>query len=66
MTMREDIEKLLKSDISAYRIGKETSVPESNVKRLRSRYTEINNIRFHHAESLSSYYKQLKKRGEIK
>lgn len=65
MSMRSDIEAIVNSKISSYQVSRDTGIPPSNIKRLRMGETPIDNMRFHYAEKLSAYYKQLKRKGEI-
>lgn len=65
MAIRSEIEKLLASDVTAYRINKDTGVAQTNIKSLRAGITSLDNIPLRNAEKLSAYYKQLKRKGEI-
>lgn len=56
MTMRENILKLMSSDISVYRIAKEAELPENTVRRLWNGEASLDNIRFSLAEKLNQYY----------
>lgn len=56
MTMRENILKLMSSNISVYRIAKEAELPENTVRRLRNGEANLDNIRFSLAEKLNQYY----------
>lgn len=53
--MRKLVEKLLKSDISAYKISKEASVPYMTVNDLRNKKTSIDNAKFITIEKLYNY-----------
>ena len=56
--MREQIEKLLASDISAYRIAKDTGIAQSKISGLRSGSIKIENLTLAIAEKLVSYYEE--------
>ncbi|MDK7284466.1 MAG: DNA-binding protein [Lactobacillus crispatus] len=53
--MRKTIEKLLKSDISGYRIYKETGISQSRISDLRNRHRTLDNLSFANAEKLYNY-----------
>lgn len=55
--MKEIIQKLLDSDISSYKIGKETGVSNSIIQRLRSGNRSIGNLTLDTAEKLYEYAK---------
>lgn len=57
--MRNNIEALLETGISAYRVAKDTGLPENTVGRLFRGETPLDNIRFSLAEALSNYYEKL-------
>lgn len=57
--MRKNIESLLASEISYYRVAKETGIPENTVRRLFTGESSIDNIRFSLAEKLSAYYEEI-------
>ena len=58
----EDIRWLLfESDISYYRIGKDTGIPEPNVYRLQKRQSKIENLRFNTASALTAYARKVRK-----
>lgn len=61
MTMRENILKLMESDISVYRIAKEAGLPENTVRRLWNGEASLDNIRFSLAEKLNQYYLEVVK-----
>ena len=64
--MREQIEKLLASDISAYRIAKDTGIAQSKISGLRSGSIKIENLTLAIAEKLVSYYEEeTKMKNEI-
>lgn len=65
MSIRKNIEALIASDVTAYRIGKDLNMPSSTIKKLRLGMTNLDNIPLRNAEKLSAYYKQLKRNGEI-
>ncbi|MCI5775760.1 MAG: hypothetical protein MR008_04800 [Aerococcus sp.] len=53
--MRKEIIELLNSDISAYRINKDTGVNAATVQTLRSGDIKLDNITFKNAERLAAY-----------
>ncbi|MCY1566746.1 hypothetical protein [Staphylococcus pettenkoferi] len=57
--MRENIEKLLNSDVSGYRIYKETGISQSRISDLRNGRRKLDNLTFANAEKL---YNMAKKR----
>ncbi|MCY1619673.1 hypothetical protein NW117_02720 [Staphylococcus pettenkoferi] len=57
--MRETIEKLLRSDISGYRIYKETGISQSRISDLRNGRRKLDNISFANAERLYNYAIQI-------
>ena len=57
--MRESIEKLLNSDVSGYRIYKETGISQSRISDLRNDRRKLDNLTFANAEKL---YNMAKKR----
>ena len=57
--MRNNIEALLETGISAYRVAKDAVLPENTVGRLFRGETPLDNIRFSLAEALSDYYEKL-------
>lgn len=63
--MRENILKLMESDISVYRIAKETGVPENTVRRLWNGEAQLDNIRFSLAEKLNKYYVEVVKMNTV-
>ena len=64
--MRKEIEKLLASDLSAYRIAKDTGIAQSKISGLRSGSIKIENLTLAIAEKLVSYYEEeTKMRNEI-
>lgn len=60
--MRKKIQKLLESDISAYKIAKDTGVTQSKISCLRSGTIKIENITLAIAEKLALYYDELNKK----
>lgn len=60
--MRKKIQKLLESDISAYKIAKDTGVAQSKISGLRSGTIKIENITLAIAEKLALYYDELNKK----
>ncbi|WCH46368.1 hypothetical protein [Lysinibacillus sp. OF-1] len=65
MTMRENILKLMSSDISVYRIAKEAGLPENTVRRLWNGEANLDNIRFSLAEKLNDYYMEVVKMNTV-
>lgn len=61
--MRKEIEKLLQSDITAYRIFKDTGVPYGNIDRLRNGSSSLDNLTLKNAEKLYNYYIEQQKKG---
>lgn len=57
--MRELIQRLLESDVSAYRIGKDADVASSIILNLRNGKREIDNITLLTAEKMAAYQQQL-------
>ena len=57
--MRKEIEALLKSDISAYRIAKETGVAQSKISGLRAGTIKIENLTLAIATRLVNYYREI-------
>ncbi|WP_436866184.1 hypothetical protein [Staphylococcus pseudoxylosus] len=55
--MKDVIQKLLDSDISSYKIGKETGVSNSIIQRLRNGERTIGNLTLDTAEKLYEYAK---------
>lgn len=56
MSPVEKILKLINSEISAYRISKDTGIPQSKLSRIKSGKIKINNIQLGTALKLSQYY----------
>lgn len=54
--MREHIEALINSDITAYRVSKETGIPQNTATRIFNGEASIDNISLKNAEILSNYY----------
>lgn len=54
--IRKNIEKLLKSGITAYRLSKDTGIALNSVNRLITGKTYIGNITLDNAEKLNEYY----------
>ncbi|UXR70307.1 hypothetical protein MUA26_04030 [Staphylococcus sp. IVB6246] len=57
--MRKEIEKLLDSDISHYKISQVTNVNSKTISELRSGKRKVGNITLDTAEKLYNYQKQL-------
>ena len=64
MNIRENIEALMASGISAYRVAKESGIPNNTVVRLFSGESSLDNIRFALAEKLSDYYTKVENEME--
>lgn len=59
--MRKEVEELLNSDLSAYRISKEADVPYMTVNDLRNGKSSIDNAKFYTIEKLYNYAVSLHK-----
>ena len=57
--MIESIEKLLKSDLTSYKIGKDTGISVQQIDRYR-KSMKIENITLKNALKLYDYYKKIK------
>lgn len=57
--MRKNIENLINSDISSYRISKETGIPYTTVNELRNGTRSIDKANFLTIETLSNYWEEL-------
>lgn len=53
--VESEVKKLLESDISAYRIAKDTGIPESTVKKLRNQNQKIENTKYEFIGKLYDY-----------
>lgn len=62
--IRQEIEELLNSNVSAYRIAKESGVPQSTVTDLRNGKRPLDNITLLNAEKLAAYYQHFKEELE--
>lgn len=58
MTMKEIIQHLLDSDLSAYKIGKEAGVQDSLVKKLRNGDQEIGATKYENLEKMADFAKR--------
>ena len=58
--MRREIEKLINSEITAYKISKETGVSVGNISELKSGKRKIGNLTLDTAEKLYDYYQKIK------
>ena len=58
--MRESIENLIKSDITAYRISKDTGISLSVVQKILNGTSNLNNVSLKNAEILSAYWEKQK------
>lgn len=65
MTMRENILKLMSSDISVYRIAKEAGIPENTVRRLWKGESSLDNVTLLLAEKLNKYYLEVVKMNTV-
>lgn len=63
--MRNNIEKLLKSNINGSRIAKETKVDQSQISKLRNGKREIGGLSLNICEKLNDYYLELKSKEKI-
>lgn len=58
----DDIRWLLfDSGLTFYRIAKDTGIPKPNVYRLQQRQSQIENLRFNTASTLTAYARKVKK-----
>lgn len=58
--MRREIEKLINSEITAYKISKETGVSVGNISELKSGKRKIGNLTLDTAEKFYDYYQKIK------
>ncbi|WP_062048119.1 helix-turn-helix domain-containing protein [Bacillus sp. JCM 19034] len=58
--LKEDIQKLIQSNITGYKIHKETGISESTISRIRSGKIELGSISLDNAMKLHGFYKQHK------
>lgn len=65
MTMRDNIMKLMKMNISVYRIAKDAEVPENTVRRLWRGESSLDNITLSFAEKLNKYYLEVIKMNTV-
>lgn len=65
MTMRENITKLMNTNISVYRIAKESGIPENTVRRLWKGESSIDNVTLSLAEKLNDYYLEVVKMNTV-
>ena len=63
--MREQVEKLLKSDISAYKISKGAGVPYMTVNDLINGKSNLDNAKFSTVEKLYNYAETIKKEHNL-
>lgn len=59
--MREQIEKLLNSDITGYQIYKKTGLSQSIISEFRSGKRELDNLSLKNAEKLYNLYNELER-----
>jgi len=57
--MRNQIKKLLASDLTSYRISVETGIPQSKIGYLRNGKAKLDNLSLAYAEKLQNYYKKV-------
>lgn len=57
--MRKNIEQLINSGLSAYKVSKETGIPNNTVVRIFKGEASIDNITLKNAEKLSNYWEEL-------
>lgn len=62
--MRDEIIKLLNSNISAYQISKETGVNGATIKQLRLGKSKLDRLGLLNAEKLYNYQKELERNSE--
>lgn len=63
--MRENILKLMSSDLSVYRIAKEAGIPENTVRRLWKGESSLDNVTLLLAEKLNDYYLEVVKMNTV-
>lgn len=63
--MREQVENLLRSDISAYKISKEAGVPYMTVNDLINGKSKLDNAKFSTVEKLYNYAEGIKKEHNL-
>lgn len=56
MDMRTKVFELLSSDLSSYRIGKDTGIPRGKIGTLREDMEKVGSMSFNYAERLAEYY----------
>lgn len=56
--MLDKVKKLFESDISSYRISRESGVPENTVRRLRTGQTNLQDATYKNIEMLYNYYEE--------
>lgn len=61
---KESIQKLLDSDVSGYRIFKDTGISQARISDLRRGVRELGGISLDTAEKLYNYQKQLERANE--
>lgn len=62
--MKNNIAQLLNSDISKYRISKDTGIAQSTLSDFATGKSKIGNMKLDHAITLNDYYNKIK--GDIK
>ncbi|EHJ07959.1 hypothetical protein [Staphylococcus simiae] len=62
--MRNEIIKLLNSNISAYQISKDTGVNEATIKQLRLGKSKLDRLGLLNDEKLYNYQKELERNNE--
>ncbi|PSL41691.1 hypothetical protein B0H94_1184 [Salsuginibacillus halophilus] len=54
--MLEEVRRLFESEVTTYKISKESGVPENTVRRLRSGEAKLENATYKNIEALHNYY----------
>lgn len=63
--MRKNIEQLIKSGVTAYRVAKDTGIPNNTVVRIFSGEAKVDNITLKNAETLAAYWEDYKMTNNI-
>lgn len=58
--VKEEVRKLIESNITGYKINKETGISESNISRLRKGQIDIGSISLDNAVKLHEFYQKHK------
>lgn len=56
INIKETVQKLLDSDVSGYRIAKESGITTGQIKKLRNKVTIINEVTVKNAQKLIYFY----------